>query len=188
MNLDRTIPQILEQAADAHPDRPAIVDDTGALTFRALHARARAIAKAVVATGLEPGDRFAIWGAEHAGLGGGGARRPAGRWRAGAAEHTVQGRGSGGHRAPRRGTAGVCDGRISRRRLRGHPGTAGLPGPRTGGAPGYGGRAEVAGRVCRPGRRRIGGGTGYPNRGGAPHRSVRHPVHLRDNRGAPRGR
>ncbi len=61
MNLDRTIPQILEQAADAHPDRPAIVDDIGVLTFRALHARAREIAKAVLATGLEPGDRFAIW-------------------------------------------------------------------------------------------------------------------------------
>ena len=61
MNLDRTIPQVLERAASAHPDRPAIVDDSGALTFGALRARAREIAKAVVAIGLQPGERFAIW-------------------------------------------------------------------------------------------------------------------------------
>ena len=61
MNLDRTIPQVLEHAAAAHPHRPAIVDDSGVLTFRALRARARAIAKGIVATGLKPGERFAIW-------------------------------------------------------------------------------------------------------------------------------
>ena len=61
MNLDRTIPQILEHAAASHPDRPAIVDDSGELTFRALRERARRIAKAIVAIGFQPGDRFAIW-------------------------------------------------------------------------------------------------------------------------------
>ena len=61
MNLDRTIPQILEHAAASHPDRPAIVDDTAELSFRALRERARRIAKAIVANGFQPGDRFAIW-------------------------------------------------------------------------------------------------------------------------------
>lgn len=61
MNFERTTPQILEHAAESHPDRPAIVDDTGTLTFGELRARARAIAKATVAAGLQPGERFAIW-------------------------------------------------------------------------------------------------------------------------------
>ena len=61
MNLDRTIGQILEQAAYRHPDRAAIVDESGELTFAALRRRARGIAKAVIAAGLEPGRRFAIW-------------------------------------------------------------------------------------------------------------------------------
>ena len=61
MNLDRTIPQVVDHAASAHPERPAIVHDSGTLTFGELRARAREAAKAVVAVGLQPGDRFAIW-------------------------------------------------------------------------------------------------------------------------------
>ena len=61
MNLDRTIVELLERAAANFPDRAAIVDESGALTFAALRERARHIARAVVATGLQPGERFAIW-------------------------------------------------------------------------------------------------------------------------------
>ena len=61
MNLKRTIGQILQQAAMRRPDHAAIVEDTGQLSFAALRARARRISKAVVAAGLQPGERFAIW-------------------------------------------------------------------------------------------------------------------------------
>ena len=61
MDLDRTIPGILEHAAARFHDRAAIVDAAGELTFAGLRERSRRIAKAMVAAGLQPGEVFAIW-------------------------------------------------------------------------------------------------------------------------------
>ena len=60
-DLNRTIPQVLLAAAEQHGPRPAIVEDGGQLTFAELKARADLLAKAVLAVGLQPGERFAIW-------------------------------------------------------------------------------------------------------------------------------
>ena len=60
-DLRRTIPQVLQAAAEQHGPRPAIVEDGGRLTFAELKARADLLAKAVLAAGLQPGERFAIW-------------------------------------------------------------------------------------------------------------------------------
>lgn len=60
-DLRQTIPQVLLAAAQRHGPRPAIVEDGGRLTFAELKARADLFAKAVLATGLRPGERFAIW-------------------------------------------------------------------------------------------------------------------------------
>lgn len=56
-----TIPQALRAAAAEHGPRPAIVEDGGQLTFTELRARAELLAKAVLAVGLQPGERFAVW-------------------------------------------------------------------------------------------------------------------------------
>ena len=61
MNLDRTIPGILEVAASRFPARAAIVDDSGVLSFADLRKESRRLARAVMAAGLLPGERFAIW-------------------------------------------------------------------------------------------------------------------------------
>ena len=60
-DLSRTIPQVLQAAAERHGPRPAIVEDGGRLTFAELKARADLLAKAVLAAGLQPSERFAIW-------------------------------------------------------------------------------------------------------------------------------
>ena len=102
-DLHRTIPQVLQAAAEQHGPRPAIVEGGGRLTFAALKARADLLAKAVLAVGLQPGERFAVWAPNTAdwvcaalagqlvggvlvpintrfkGLGGGGHRAPLGR-------------------------------------------------------------------------------------------------------------
>ena len=61
MNLDRTVPGILDEAASRFPKRAAIVDDAGVLGFGDLRERSRRLARAVMAAGLRPGERFAIW-------------------------------------------------------------------------------------------------------------------------------
>lgn len=61
MNLDRTIPGILEEAAARFPERAAIVDDAGEISFAALREQSRRLARAVIATGLQRGERFAVW-------------------------------------------------------------------------------------------------------------------------------
>ena len=60
-DLNRTIGQVLRAAAERYGPRPAIVEDGGQLTFAELKARADLLAKAVLAVGLQPGERFAIW-------------------------------------------------------------------------------------------------------------------------------
>ena len=56
-----TIPAILESAAHRWPKKVAVVENNQVTTFKQLHQRARALAKAFIAHGLASGDRFAIW-------------------------------------------------------------------------------------------------------------------------------
>jgi len=61
MQLNRTIPQVLDGAAARFGDHAAIIDATGTLTFGRLRKQARRLTKAVIANGLRPGERFTIW-------------------------------------------------------------------------------------------------------------------------------
>src|SRR6187455_1291870 len=56
-----TIPAAVASAAARHGDAPAVVDGATTLTFAALAAEARTFAGALVASGVAPGDRVAIW-------------------------------------------------------------------------------------------------------------------------------
>jgi acyl-CoA synthetase (AMP-forming)/AMP-acid ligase II len=56
-----SIPAALDAAADAFPDREAVVEGTTRITFSELRAEASVIARALVATGIAPGDRVAVW-------------------------------------------------------------------------------------------------------------------------------
>jgi amino acid adenylation domain-containing protein len=58
--MTSTLSQLLLQAADAHPDRPAVWSSTGELTYADLRDRAMRLARALVEHGIEPGDRVAI--------------------------------------------------------------------------------------------------------------------------------
>ena len=60
-NLSRTVAQVLQAAAAAHPDKPAIVEEGGSLTFVQLKAQADAISRALIAHGFAHGERFVIW-------------------------------------------------------------------------------------------------------------------------------
>ena len=55
-----TLSQLLIQAADAHPDRPAVSSGSGELTYRELRDHALRLAGALVEHGIKPGDRVAI--------------------------------------------------------------------------------------------------------------------------------
>ncbi len=57
----RSIPAALDVAAVAFPDAEAIVDGERRITFAQLRQEAAEIARALVATGVEPGDRVAMW-------------------------------------------------------------------------------------------------------------------------------
>lgn len=56
-----TIPGLLRSAVERWPDRPAVVDHGTTLTFAELEAAARSVARSLIASGVEPGDRVAIW-------------------------------------------------------------------------------------------------------------------------------
>src|SRR2546430_6526090 len=56
-----TIPALLMAAVDRYGDRPAVVDGDTKLTYAELDERARTFAAALVASGIEPGDRVAVW-------------------------------------------------------------------------------------------------------------------------------
>jgi acyl-CoA synthetase (AMP-forming)/AMP-acid ligase II len=56
-----TIPAILARAADRYGDRTAIEDGRIRLTWAELAAAARTFSAALVASGIEPGDRVAVW-------------------------------------------------------------------------------------------------------------------------------
>jgi len=57
----RTIPAVVERAAARFGEREALVDGDRRLTFADLAAAADDAARAYVASGIEPGDRVAIW-------------------------------------------------------------------------------------------------------------------------------
>jgi long-chain acyl-CoA synthetase len=56
----RNFVSLLEASADRSPDTPALVWPDGALTFAELHRRAEALATALAAKGVRPGDRIAV--------------------------------------------------------------------------------------------------------------------------------
>ncbi len=60
--LAQTLPGVLHQAAAQHRDKVAIEDGTTRLTFIDLKREVDRAAAAFIATGVEPGDRVAIWG------------------------------------------------------------------------------------------------------------------------------
>ena len=60
-NLHRTLPGVLQDAAERFPNRAAIVDGEAAITFSVLKAGADRLSKAIIALGLKPGERFVIW-------------------------------------------------------------------------------------------------------------------------------
>ena len=56
-----TIPGLLDSAAERFGARDAVVDGDTRITFEHLRAAARHAAGAAIATGVEPGNRVAIW-------------------------------------------------------------------------------------------------------------------------------
>ncbi len=57
----RTIPAVLNRAAEQFGDRPAVVEGDTTLDYRALREVARDVAAALVAAGIDAADRVAIW-------------------------------------------------------------------------------------------------------------------------------
>jgi acyl-CoA synthetase (AMP-forming)/AMP-acid ligase II len=57
----RTVPESLIMAADRFGDDEAVVDTTTRLSFRALASKVDEAARALVASGVQPGDRVALW-------------------------------------------------------------------------------------------------------------------------------
>jgi amino acid adenylation domain-containing protein len=58
--MTSTLSHLLLQAADAHPDRPAVWSPAGELTYAGLYDRSLGLARALAEQGLEPGDRVVI--------------------------------------------------------------------------------------------------------------------------------
>jgi acyl-CoA synthetase (AMP-forming)/AMP-acid ligase II len=56
-----SIPAALDEAVRSFPEREAVVDGDQRVTFAALRDQAIDVARALVATGIEPGDRVAMW-------------------------------------------------------------------------------------------------------------------------------
>ena len=59
--LPQTIPQVVRRAAEQFGDREGIVDGDVRLTFRELAGEIDRAARALIASGVEPGERVAIW-------------------------------------------------------------------------------------------------------------------------------
>jgi HIP---CoA ligase len=59
--LPLTIPAIVARAADRFGDREALVDERGRLSFAGLADAAADAARALIASGIEAGDRVSIW-------------------------------------------------------------------------------------------------------------------------------
>jgi acyl-CoA synthetase (AMP-forming)/AMP-acid ligase II len=61
MELPETIPAVVRRAAETFPSREALVDDRSRLTFPDLEAAALEAGRALIAAGIQPGDRVGIW-------------------------------------------------------------------------------------------------------------------------------
>jgi len=60
--VDLTIPAAVRRAAREFGDATAIAEPGGSLlSYRELHERTQVVARALIASGIEPGDRIAIW-------------------------------------------------------------------------------------------------------------------------------
>ncbi|MGZ4756098.1 MAG: FadD3 family acyl-CoA ligase [Acidimicrobiia bacterium] len=59
--LPQTIPGVLARAVERFGDREALVDERARLTYAELAAAATRAARALIASGIEPGDRVSIW-------------------------------------------------------------------------------------------------------------------------------
>ncbi|MFD1561130.1 FadD3 family acyl-CoA ligase [Paraburkholderia silviterrae] len=56
-----TIPNLLAQSAECYADLTAIDDDSMRISYAELHRSARAVARALIALGVQHGERVAIW-------------------------------------------------------------------------------------------------------------------------------
>ncbi len=61
-DLPMTIPAVLERAAGLFGEREGLVEAERRLTFAGLAGEVDVAARALVASGVEPGDRVGIWG------------------------------------------------------------------------------------------------------------------------------
>ncbi|MGH6627362.1 MAG: FadD3 family acyl-CoA ligase [Burkholderiaceae bacterium] len=59
--LPQTLPEMIFSAAQRFGERAAIVDGDLTLSYRELASRSEQVARALIALGVEPGDRVAIW-------------------------------------------------------------------------------------------------------------------------------
>lgn len=60
-DLPETLPALLRQAAHNHPQQLAIVDGDTTISYADLLERSQAVARALIALGVQPGDRVALW-------------------------------------------------------------------------------------------------------------------------------
>jgi amino acid adenylation domain-containing protein len=58
--MTSTLAHLLLQAADAHPDRPAVWSSSEELTYAELYDRSMCLARTLVEHGIEPGDRVVV--------------------------------------------------------------------------------------------------------------------------------
>lgn len=56
-----TTPGLVDRAAERHGDRAFLIEDGVSLSYREFRLQARRVAAAVIARGIAPGDRVAIW-------------------------------------------------------------------------------------------------------------------------------